>query len=76
MDGIDLGELGRELFSRLIRKTASDGNYDDTIAECQYKDRKLKEKQGEQAAYLYVDDAFPANKQSLINDWEDDDEEI
>lgn len=61
---IDMGELGRHLFAKLLRSTASDGTYEDMLEHCQNK--KVK----------YTDDSFPPNKKSLINDWNDDAEDI
>ena len=61
---IDLGELGRNLFAKLLRATASDGSLDDMMEYCSKK--KIK----------YVDDSFPPSKKSLINDWNDDADDI
>lgn len=61
---IDLGDLGRNLFARLLRATASDGTYDDIVAHCEKK--KVK----------YTDDSFPPNKKSLIADWNDESDDV
>ena len=61
---VDLGELGRNLFGKLLRATASDGSYDDMVDYCEKK--KIK----------YTDDSFPPNKKSLINDWNDEADDI
>ena len=61
---IDLGDLGRNLFARLLRATASDGTYDDMVAYCEKKKTK------------YTDDSFPPNKKSLITDWNDESDDI
>jgi hypothetical protein len=31
---IDLGEFGRNIFSKILKSTASPGTYQDTIEEC------------------------------------------
>lgn len=61
---IDLGELGRNLFAKLLRVTASDGSLDDMLEYCSKK--KIK----------YTDDSFPPSKKSLINDWNDESDDI
>jgi len=61
---VDLGELGRNLFGKLLRATASDGTYEDTLAKCERKKCK------------YTDDSFPPKAKSLISDWNDDSEDI
>ena len=61
---VDLGELGRNLFAKLLRATASDGSYEDMLAYCENK--KIK----------YTDDSFPPKDKSLINDWNDESEDI
>ena len=61
---IDMGELGRHLFAKLIRATASDGSLEDMMDYCCKK--KIK----------YTDDMFPPAKKSLINDWNDESEDI
>lgn len=61
---VKIGELGRQLFAKLLRATASDGNFEDIMAYCD----KHKEK--------YTDDSFPPNRQSLISDWNDESEDI
>ena len=59
-----MGELGRQLFTRLLRATASDGNFEDIMEQCQKNKRK------------YTDDSFPPEARSLINDWNDESEDI
>ena len=61
---VDLGELGRNLFGKLLRATASDGSYEDILAQCERKKTK------------YIDDSFPPKAKSLINDWNDESEDI
>ena len=63
-EDINLGELGRNLFAKLLRATASDGSLEDMMQHCQTK--KIK----------YTDDSFPPSKKSLINDWNDDADDI
>ena len=36
---INLGELGRHLFSKILKATASDGKYADILADCVAKDK-------------------------------------
>lgn len=64
LKNIDLGELGRNLFARILRATASDGSFDDMMNHCVRK--KIK----------YTDESFPPSKKSLINDWNDEAEDI
>lgn len=61
---IDMGELGRHLFAKLLRCTASDGSLEDMMEYCEKKKTK------------YKDDMFPPSKKSLINDWNDESEDI
>ena len=61
---VNMGELGRNLFAKLLRATASDGTYDDMVEKC----RKTGKK--------YTDDSFPPSKKSLIADWNDESEDI
>jgi len=61
---INLGELGRNLFAKLLRTTASDGSFQDIMNNCHSK--KIK----------YIDDSFPPDKKSLINDWNDESDDI
>ena len=35
LNEINLGELGRQIFARLLKATASDGTYEDILYECQ-----------------------------------------
>lgn len=60
----NLGELGRHLFAKLLRTTASDGSYEDMLQQCVLKKEK------------YTDHSFPPSKKSLINDWNDESEDI
>ena len=34
MKNMNLGELGRNLFARLLRATSSDGTFEDIISSC------------------------------------------
>jgi len=34
---VDMGELGRNLFARLLRATSSDGSFEDLMAYCSKK---------------------------------------
>jgi len=52
------------LFARILRTTASDGSFEDMMNYC------IKHKK------KYCDDSFPANKKSLINDWNDPADDI
>ena len=61
---VDIGELGRHLFAKLLRATASDGSFEDMMAHCETKKTK------------YTDDSFPPREKSLINDWNDESEDI
>ena len=61
---VDMGELGRNLFAKLLRATASDGSYEDMLSFCENK--KIK----------YTDDSFPPKDKSLISDWNDESEDI
>ena len=56
---INIGELGRQIFCRLLKATASEGGFDDLLAECQ------------SSGTAYVDESFPANQHSLIHNWKD-----
>ena len=58
---IDMGELGRHLFARILKATASDGKFMEILEECKLKDEP------------YTDESFPPNEFSLIKDWDDDD---
>ena len=64
MKNIDLGELGRNLFARIVRATASDGSFEDMMNHC------IKTKKP------YVDESFPPKPKSLINDWNDPADDI
>jgi len=57
---IDMGEFGRHLFAKILRATASDGNYTDIMNEMVTKNEK------------YTDESFPPTEMSLINDWDED----
>lgn len=61
---VDLGELGRVLFAKLLRATASDGSLEDMMDYCEKKKSK------------YTDDSFPPSAKSLIADWNDEAEDI
>jgi uncharacterized protein YmfQ (DUF2313 family) len=56
---IEMGELGRQLFAKIMKATASDGTYSEVMQET------VKSKS------QYTDEAFPPNETSLINDWEE-----
>jgi len=58
---INLGELGRHLFSKILKATASDGKYADILADCVAKDKQ------------YEDETFPAAEESIIANWNDPD---
>ena len=55
-----MGELGRHLFAKILKATASDGTFQEIYEEC--KARNLP----------YEDEAFPPTEFSLISDWEDE----
>jgi hypothetical protein len=57
---IDMGELGRQIFCRLLKATASEGSYNETIEECRERGQPFN------------DEAFPANQNSLISNWKDE----
>jgi len=56
---IDLGELGRHLFAKILKATASDGKFNEIFEECKMKNTP------------YQDESFPPNEFSLISDWEE-----
>jgi hypothetical protein len=55
-----MGELGRHLFAKIMKATASDGTYSEIMKETVKSQAK------------YTDESFPPNETSLINDWEED----
>ena len=55
---IDMGELGRQLFAKILKATASDGKFTEILEECSLKKEK------------YTDESFPPNEFSLIQDWD------
>lgn len=57
---IDMGELGRHLFAKIMKATATDGTYSEIMQHC----AKTQDK--------YTDESFPPNETSLINDWEEE----
>ena len=61
---IDIGELGRNIFAKILKATATQGTYSDTLDECRYRGTK------------FTDESFPPEKKSLISDWDDPAEEI
>lgn len=61
---IDIGELGRNIFAKILKSTATRGSNNDVMQECIYKNIKFK------------DDSFPPTKESLINDWNDQSDDI
>eukprot|EP00347_Sterkiella_histriomuscorum_P017724 403348238 len=56
---VNMGELGRQIFARLLKVTSSEGAFDDILYECQ------------QSNQPYVDEQFPAANESLIKNWKD-----
>ena len=61
---IDVGELGRNIFAKILKSTASPGTYSDVLEECKYRGTK------------YTDESFPPEKKSLITDWTDEADDI
>ena len=61
---IDIGELGRNIFAKILKATATPGSFEDVIEECEYKGIK------------YTDESFPPKKKSLIHDWTDPSDDI
>eukprot|EP00347_Sterkiella_histriomuscorum_P016663 403352333 len=59
LTSLNIGELGRQIFARLLKSTASDGTLDDILYEC------------EQQNEPYCDEEFPASNQSLVKNWRD-----
>lgn len=55
---LDMGELGRHLFAKILKATASDGKFNEIYEECKMKNEP------------YQDESFPPNEFSLISDWE------
>ena len=51
---IDMGEFGRHLFSKILKATASDGNYTDVMKAMEAKNSQ------------YTDESFPPDEHSLI----------
>ena len=56
---IDMGELGRHLFAKILKATASDGAFMEILEECKLKNEP------------YEDESFPPNEFSLISDWDE-----
>lgn len=56
---IDMGELGRHLFAKILKATASDGTFNEIFEEVKAKGEK------------YEDESFPPNEFSLISDWDE-----
>lgn len=56
---IDMGELGRHLFAKILKATASDGAFMEILTECKMKNEP------------YEDESFPPNEFSLISDWDE-----
>ena len=56
---IDMGELGRHLFAKILKATASDGKFTEIYEECKMKQTP------------YEDESFPPNEFSLISDWDE-----
>ena len=61
---IDMGELGRQLFAKILKATASDGKFVEILEECQLKQEK------------YTDESFPPNEFSLITDWDEEEDGV
>ena len=61
---IDIGELGRNIFAKILKATATPGSYNDILEECQFRGIK------------YTDESFPPDKKSLINDWNDKSDDV
>lgn len=59
LDGVNLGELGRQLLAKLLQATASEGGLDEV--------REQVKATGKE----YTDDTFPSTQSSLITDWKD-----
>ena len=57
---IDMGELGRHLFAKILKATASDGKFTEILEEAKLKNEP------------YEDESFPPNEFSLIADWDED----
>ena len=55
-----MGELGRHLFAKILKATASDGTFQEIYEECKAKNTP------------YEDESFPPTEFSLISDWEDE----
>ena len=56
---LDMGELGRHLFAKILKATASDGTFQEIYEECKAKNQP------------YEDESFPPTEFSLISDWEE-----
>ena len=61
---IDIGELGRNIFAKILKATATQGTYNDTLDECRYRGTQ------------FTDESFPPEKKSLISDWNDPADDI
>ena len=57
---LGMGELGRHLFAKILKATASDGSFNEIYEECKTKQQP------------YEDESFPPNEFSLISDWEEE----
>jgi hypothetical protein len=57
---VNMGEFGRQLFSKILKATSTDGTYAEIMSAVI--------KQGGE----YTDESFPPNEFSLIQDWEED----
>ena len=53
---LDMGELGRHLFAKILKATASDGTFQEIYEECKAKNQP------------YEDESFPPTEFSLISD--------
>lgn len=56
---LDMGELGRHLFAKILKATASDGKFNEIWEESKMRN------------IPYEDESFPPNEFSLISDWEE-----
>ena len=61
---IDIGELGRNIFAKILKATSNSGSFQDVLEECEYRGKQ------------YTDESFAPNKTSLINDWKDQAQEV
>jgi len=60
LSDIDLGEFGRQLFLKILQETSTEGEIHELLKRCQEHQTQ------------YYDESFPANRSSLITNWEDE----